>query len=305
MTPRSRTRPRFVLLAALCIALAVLPATLAAADEGDRVQLRTPLFVGQQTTLILGVVTDAGASVELDAAAPSWNGVEVISLGKASETSSGARVIHHMEVVVAGFRTGERVFAPAVNIVTGTEISPRLLPSSKLTVSSSLPPDAKLELTPLPGPSAIEGAESPLLKPAIGLGGLMAVALAGLAVYGLSGWVRRRLTRPAAVVTAPGWSASVPVSEEEIDRDPVAAYRTLATTVRGALARRYGLPAQALTTSELRRRMDEGGIDRFQGKLAGNLLEECDAVVYAGYRPAAERRHADLTMARELVEESA
>ena len=51
--------------------------------------------------------------------------------------------------------------------------------------------------------------------------------------------------------------------------------------------------------------MDEGGIDRFQGKLAGNLLEECDAVVYAGYRPAAERRHADLTMARELVEESA
>ena len=34
----------------------------------------------------------------------------------------------------------------------------------------------------------------------------------------------------------------------------------------------------------------------------GGLLEECDSVIYAGYRPAAERRQADLTMAREIVE---
>jgi hypothetical protein len=34
----------------------------------------------------------------------------------------------------------------------------------------------------------------------------------------------------------------------------------------------------------------------------GGLLEECDAVVYAGYRPASERRLADLNMAREILE---
>jgi hypothetical protein len=48
--------------------------------------------------------------------------------------------------------------------------------------------------------------------------------------------------------------------------------------------------------------METSGADRFAARLVGGLLEECDSVVYAGYRPAAERRRADLTMAREIVE---
>jgi hypothetical protein len=65
---------------------------------------------------------------------------------------------------------------------------------------------------------------------------------------------------------------------------------------------RYGVPATALTTSELRARIESSGADRFQARLVGGFLEECDSVVYAGYRPASERRRADLTMAREIVE---
>jgi hypothetical protein len=34
------------------------------------------------------------------------------------------------------------------------------------------------------------------------------------------------------------------------------------------------------------------------------LLEQCDAVLYAGYRPALERADADLTAAYEIVEMS-
>ena len=48
--------------------------------------------------------------------------------------------------------------------------------------------------------------------------------------------------------------------------------------------------------------MEASGVDRWQTRLVGGFLEECDAVVYAGYLPAAERRQADLTMAREIVE---
>jgi len=95
---------------------------------------------------------------------------------------------------------------------------------------------------------------------------------------------------------------SLPEAEQLMAGDPVAAYRSIATTVRFTLGERYGIPAPALTTRELQRRMEAVGIDRWQARLAGGLLEECDAVVYAGYRPAAERRMADLTMARELVE---
>ena len=71
--------------------------------------------------------------------------------------------------------------------------------------------------------------------------------------------------------------------------------------MKSELARRYGLRATALTSSELRRRLEAEG-DRWQARLVGGLLEECDSVIYAGYRPAAERRQADLTMAREIVE---
>jgi hypothetical protein len=95
---------------------------------------------------------------------------------------------------------------------------------------------------------------------------------------------------------------SLPDPEQLMAGDPVAGYRTIATTVRFTLGERYGIPAPALTTRELQRRMEAAGIDRWQARLAAGLLEECDAVVYAGYRPATERRLADLNMARELVD---
>ena len=91
-------------------------------------------------------------------------------------------------------------------------------------------------------------------------------------------------------------------AEGLIDSDPVGAYRTLSSVVRGALGSKYGFPASSLTTPELKRRMESAGVDRWQARLVGGLLEECDAVVYAGYRPAGERRNADLNMAREIVE---
>jgi hypothetical protein len=45
-------------------------------------------------------------------------------------------------------------------------------------------------------------------------------------------------------------------------------------------------------------------LDRWQVRVAGGLLAQCDSVVYAHYRPAMERADADLTAAYEIVEMS-
>jgi hypothetical protein len=51
--------------------------------------------------------------------------------------------------------------------------------------------------------------------------------------------------------------------------------------------------------------MEAAGVDRWQARLVRGLLENCDAVVYSGYLPALDRRHADLNIAREIVEGTA
>jgi hypothetical protein len=143
-----------------------------------------------------------------------------------------------------------------------------------------------------------------LLRPAIAAGALSGVALSGMVAWLL---VRRWMRRPRRVVGGPVAIPELPglrAAESVIDTDPVSAYRVMSSVVKTELARRYNLRATALTTNELRRRLEDGGIDRWQARLVGGLLEECDAVIYAGYRPAPERRQADLTMAREIVEVS-
>ncbi len=287
----------------LAFVLSVAAVSAVSADDGDSARsTASALPIGEQTTLVLEVATDEGAQVEVDPAAASWNGVEVVRLGRVTTSSSGGRTLHRLELTVAPFQPGPVRFQPAINVVLDGTVEPRLLPAVTWTVLETLPPDAPLVLSPLPPPLGIEGAQSQLLWPAIGLGVAAVVAL--LAVGGMFGfrWWSRRL-RPMPLPEAPRFvPGEVPVTVDMLDADPVGAYRTMAASVRLHLGRHYGLPAHALTTRELHRRMESGGIDRWQARLVDGLLEECDAVVYAGYRPAAERRRADLTMAVEIVE---
>ena len=112
------------------------------------------------------------------------------------------------------------------------------------------------------------------------------------------------LSTPAAPAPAasPGRAPALVDAEAAIDADPVTAYRVMSSVVKSELARRHGLHATALTSTELRRRLEDQGVDRWHARLVGGLLEERDAAIYAGYRPALERRQADLNMAREIVE---
>lgn len=288
-----------IALVAACVLLAV-PTAFAQAPADDTRVSSALVLVGEQATLTLDVVTPAGATIEPDPANASWNGIEIVRLQSLDTTIGGDTAVHRMELVVAGFTPGERPFQPAVFVVEGTEASGRLLPVVALNIVSSLAPGDPLELSPVAPPAAIDGAESPLLRPAIVLGGMVALAIVALGVAWL---VRRVVIRTRRASPAPAASPPVDLDGAEalLDRDPVAAYRTLAATIRHVLGDRYGFPARALTTHEMDRRMQDAGVDRWQARLVTGLLEECDAVVYAGYRPAPERRHADLNMAREIV----
>lgn len=291
------------LAAALALA-AVLPAPPAVlADEGDRSSLQvTELFLGQRAVIDIDVVAPAGATVEIDPAAPSWNGVEVIAVIPAPPEPVGGSSVFRFAVTVAPFRLGEGSFTPAVTVLTPDGVARRELPPLTWRVVPTLSAGSPAELSPLAPPVTIGGAESPLLRPAVALGVVILVALAVWAALALTRRLRQTLAqrepRPIPVDAAPSGLDDL---EPLLDRDPVAGYRTLAALVRGVIAREYGFPATALTTKEISRRMEGSGANRFQARLVRGFLENCDAVVYAGYRPAGERRRADLTMAREIV----
>lgn len=296
----ARWRTTCAALAALTAIAIALPAF--AQDAGDRVEMvDTVSLIGEQHRLVIEVVTPPGATVEVDPGSPGWNDIQVIAVSPATVTPEGNSVRQRLELTIAPFRPGEQTFTPAVNIVDGAAIAPRTLPTVSWNVVSTLPPDAALEVSPLPPPAAIAGAEPPWLRPLIATG-----AALGVLIVGVIGWVvARRIARhprpeeriPDDLLPTP----SLAGAERLISHDPVSAYRQLAAIVRSYIARQYGFPAYALTTGELERRMESHGVDRWQARLVGGLLQECDSVVYAGYRPALERREADLTMAREIV----
>ena len=285
--------------------LAILPAAAASTQgaPGDRVELvRESAFIGERVAVTLHVVVPRGATVELTPGTPSWAGVEVVSVQTPRVLERGEQSEWVLDVTVAPFTPGAVQFAPSVAVITGAEVTARVLPPVALNVIETLGPDDPLELSPLPPPVAIPGAESPLLRPALILAAAVVVTLLALAAW----WgLRRHLRRPRgagqpldATPEAPGLAAA----EAILQSDPVSAYRVMSSVVKTELTRRHAIPATALTSTELRRRLEERGVDRWQARLVGGLLEECDAVIYAGYRPALERRHADLNMAREIVE---
>ena len=129
---------------------------------------------------------------------------------------------------------------------------------------------------------------------------VVAVAVATATfVVGLRWW-RSRPREPESV-PEPVPVDALAAAASLLEGDAAGAYRAISSAVRHILSERYEFPAQSLTTAELETRMSAAGVDGWEERMARELLRECDAVVYAGYRPAVERRVADLRIAREIV----
>ncbi len=287
------------LLCTLAAVLAVLPA-LAGAQDPEVTLSRSYAAIGEPIVLTVVLETSADGVVELDPAAESWGPVRVIRVLSQTALVLETGLHHRIEVLIAPFAPGTIAFRPAVTVTTNAGSSPVALPALTLEVPSSLAPGEPLTLSPLRPPAPIGGAQSPLFWPAVVLGTLAAVALAtATLVLGLRWW----RNRPAAPAPAPP-PAPVDVFASAaalLEPDAAGAYRAISTAVRNVLGERYEFPAQSLTTAELETRMAAAGVDGWEERMARELLRECDAVVYAGYRPALERRVADLRIAREIV----
>jgi hypothetical protein len=289
------------LVAALVLGLA---AGARAQDSAPRVTVEpASARIGDHLRLAIRLSLPAGSVPELAPGTDGWGAVELVSLETPRHTATAAGEAEWLlEATVAPFALGDLAFSPTIAVVRGSEVQTIEPAPIAISVLPTLPHDAPLELSPLAPPVAIPGAESPLLRPAIASGVFATVVAFGL----LTTLLARRLLRrpPAPLAPPPPEEPALPgllLAERVIETDPVAAYRALATTVRAELARRFDIPATALTSTELRARLEASGADRWLARLAGGLLEECDAVVYAGYRPASARRRADLAMAYELV----
>ena len=291
---------RLALLCALAAVLAV-PA-LASAQDPEATVSRTFAAIGEQVVVTITLEAPADAVVEVDPAGESWGDVRVIRVLSQSATAIDVGLQHRIEVLVAPFAPGTVTFRPAVVVTTDAGSTPAALPVLTLEVPSTLSPDEPLALSPLPPPVPIDGAQSVMLWPGIALGGFVVVVVAAMAAMLARRWWRNRPVDTGDVAPEPPPADDVLAAAEALlETDAAGAYRAISSAVRRILGERYEFPAQSLTAAELETRMAAAGVDGWEERMARELLRECDAVVYAGYRPAVERRVADLRIAREII----
>ena len=293
---------RLAVLGALLAALA-LP-VLAGAQDPEATLSRPSAAIGEPVVVTIALDTPAGAAVEVDPAGDSWGDVRVIRVLSQEAVPVSAGLRHRIEALVAPFAPGAVSFRPAVIVTTDAGPEPVALPALTLDVPSSLAPGEPLTLSPLPPPARIGGAQSPLLWPAIGVGAFAAAVIAiAAAALGLRWWRNRPRDSDGGEAPEPSPAPADVLANAAflLEVDAAASYRAISNAVRHVLGERYAFPAQSLTTSELETRMGAAGVDGWEERMARELLRECDAVVYAGYRPAVERRVADLRIARVIV----
>jgi len=306
-------------LAALLLAIAGVFAFAGPASAEDPVVVGLDVFlpdritVGDHVRYEITIEADRGLEFTIvQSSLPAY--IELVD-GPNSTTQpiADGRERVTMTVVLAPFVTGDIEVPPLVlryfaRDVAGGEL---LTPPTQLMVASVLSAEPAVPQPRDLKPQAIIGAPpAGWLVPALA-GTAATLALVVLAIYLRTRVVKRR---PAFI--------PVPLVEEELPEDRargvldtagasfglqgdyVEYYGSIGVTVRQYLSERYGFPAFALTTRELETEMLKRGLDRWQVRVASGLLEQCDSVVYANYRPAAERADADLTAAYEIVEMS-
>jgi hypothetical protein len=308
------------LLAAILLALVATSTFVPSASAEEpvivdmKVNLPDRITVGDRITYVVTLDADAGTRLGLvQSSLPPI--VEVVDSPVTTVRGTGARVRVTLTFVIAAFAPGE-IEIPPITLryfnQDGTEGLLQTAPSS-FTVTSVLPPEPDIPQPRDLKPQAIlsKAAEPGWIIPA--LGGTVATLVLVLVLI----FVRMRAIKHQPVRVAAPVASTEEVPEDRargvldtagagfsLDGDYIEYYSSIGVTVRSYLTERYGFPAFALTTRELEAEMLKRGVDRWQVRVASGLLEQCDSVVYAHYRPAAERADADLTAAYEIVEMS-
>ena len=273
---------------------------------------RNTVTVGDRIRVTVTLTLPADAQADLAALEQQFGDLELLLVGLTQDTllPDGRREVK-ASYEVAAFRTGATQVPPLtapVRLAGGENLAPVTAPLP-VTVQSVIPPgenptdvrDLKPQMS-FPIVSGISPRKVALI--------VAAVALALAATLILLRWLRR----PRAVVTPLPVTPPSPetVARAELDRiaglgllekgDLKQFHALLAACIRRYLTARYNFPAFALTTTELRRYMEDFGVGRWQARLVGGLLTESDAVNFAQYVPARTRCEANLEMAYQIVD---
>ena len=305
-------------LALAAIVIAAAPRTALAQTAPDApaldiaVTLDPPSVVLGERSRLTVVVRHAGELL-ISARPPATTGaLEVIGADPphTAPADPGGKAVTTFSYVLAGFDLGELQLPPLrVSWLRSDGASGSVeaaIPA--LTVRPTLFAGDS-ELRPLKSQASVAGAPPPWQRPAAAAVALMVASVAG--VFGVR-WVlaRRRRTLPPDAQTAPAGPEdearrrlSLLATARLLDeRDFANYYGTISEVMRGYLQARFAFRAPALTTRELKSRMGRHGIDRWQARLLGGLLDRCDAAVYAHRFPDPASADHDLTVAFEIVE---
>ena len=266
--------------------------------------------VGDRITLTITIDHDAATTVEGAGFGADAGAFEIVAVAPPRTEAHNGATRTTIAYTLAAFRTGDLTIPPQSIAYRGPGGSGTLTTSATaVTIVSVLSP-GDTELRPLKAQIDLgDPAPSPVVP------ALFVAAFAALTAFG---YVLARRAAAIVPMPAPAMSVIVPVppSAHEIARaalDAIATsdlpttdiaeyYARIAAAVRAYLSARFAFPAYAMTRRELERSAATSGIERWPARVIANLLEQCDAVEFAAFRPAPERRAADLTAAYEIIE---
>jgi hypothetical protein len=302
-------------LTAAALALLGLLAPLAVAAQQPDIQARievdrTDFTLGDRVRVTVTVQHPADVLVDIKPPEKS-TALRVIDTPPPVDTpNADGTTLTRFEFVLGLFALGQQQ-VPPLNLTwlqedgtsgAGQVTVPPLNVRSTVAADDTVPRPLKPQLS-------VEGAPAAWpLAAAIGAGIVAAIALAAGAV-----WWRMHRRRPAAAVPVP---VIAPLAEDQARRlleemaraNPLASgdydtyYGTISAVIRGYLQQRFEFSATALTRGELVRRMSSLGVERWQARLVGGLLDRCDSAVYARRRPDPASADHDLTAAFEIIE---
>jgi hypothetical protein len=314
MPVRARAALFLTLLCGLAAAVMTAPVRAQEPATLEVTADRTTVTVGDRITVTLVLRLPEGVQPDFSALDRQFGDLDVLLIGLPEERPlPGGRREVRVRYQVAAFRPG------------GTEIPPLTVPlkdaggTAGTLTSAPIPVTVQSVLPPDQDPGDIRD-----LKPQVDLpyrAGLSRRAIAGMTIGAVAvalalllawRWWRARASAPRpqpAPVPAP--DGPEVVARAELDRisglglldagDLRQFHALIAACIRRYLTERFAFSAIAMTTAELARSMETYGVGRWPARLVAGLLSECDAVLYAGYRPARERAETNLAMAYEIV----
>ena len=296
-----------VYLAALVLALIIGQADGQEAYSAQVTIEPQHVTVGDRIILSISVEHAAGVVLEAPDEPEAFAPLDLIDVREpVTREVAGGRSETLFEYELAAFVIGNVELSPLSITATGAEVL-RVKPAS-IVVESVVPPDAPVQFRDLKAPLQASTGPPRWIWAALFMAGFAAISVFTMALARVP-----TLSRPPVLVKEP-------VEPEEDAQDIIRAeftdleeaglldngeltdyYERIGETLRRYLSRRFDVPAIAMTPSEIEKQLDAIAMNKLAVRQVVSTLEQCQAVQFAGYRPARERAKADLAAAREVV----